>query len=104
MRTLTISNYEDIIAKAEIVLDRVTDFMTNFSLIEESLAAAVKASEKVRYLSASQGKSIETAVRNLTELGINPHKVSGNDRPNHLKKHLQQTLAAEESIDEQLEN
>ena len=103
-RQVTISNYEDIIAKAEIVLDRVTDFMTNFALIEESLAAAVKATEKVRYLSAPQGKSIETAVRNLTELGIKPHKVSGNDRPKHLKKHLQQSLAAEESIDEQLEN
>ncbi len=96
-RQVTISNYEDIIAKAEIVLDRVTDFMTNFALIEESLAAAVKATEKVRYLSAPQGKSIETAVRNLTELGIKPHKVSGNDRPKHLKKHLQQSLAAEDN-------
>lgn len=87
-RQVTISNYEDIIAKAETVLDRVTDFMTHFSAVEKSLQAATEATEKMRKLSAERGSSIAVAVHNLASLGVKPHKVSNNDRPKRLKEHL----------------
>ena len=87
-RQVTISNYEDIIAKAETVLDRVTDFMSHFSAVEKSLQAATEATEKMRKLSAERGSSIAVAVHNLASLGVKPHKVSNNDRPKRLKEHL----------------
>ena len=89
-RQVTISNYEDIIAKAETVLDRATDFMTNFSVIEKYLKGATQAVEKMRKLSADHGSSIYVAVRDLAALGIKPHKVTNNDRPKRLKEHLKQ--------------
>lgn len=99
-RQVTISNYEDIIARAEVVLDRVTDFMTNFVQIEDSLAAAVKATEEVRRLSAPSGKSIEVAVQKLVDLGVKPRKVSKNDRPKHLAKHLKRAnMELDDSVD-----
>ncbi|MBQ9138453.1 MAG: DNA recombination protein RmuC [Alistipes sp.] len=96
-RQTTIDNYEDIIAKAEIVLDRVVDFMAEFSTVESALAGAVAATERMRSLSATNGKSIEVAVRNLTALGIKPHKVTKKDRPALLKSILQKANLAEES-------
>lgn len=96
-RQTTISNYEDIIAKAEIVLDRVVDFMSEFSDMESALQHAVEAAERMRYLSGSRDKSIEVAVRNLTALGIKPHKVQKKDRPAQLKSLMQRANLLDES-------
>ena len=95
-RQVTIDNYGDIIAKAEVVLDRVVDFMSEFSCVESSLAEAVKAAEKMRDLSSSRGHSIEVAVRNLNALGVKPHKVNKKDRPAQLKAMLQKANIAED--------
>ncbi|MBQ2419548.1 MAG: DNA recombination protein RmuC [Alistipes sp.] len=98
-RQVTISNYEDIIAKAETVLDRVTDFMSHFSAVEKSLQAATEATEKMRKLSAERGSSIAVAVHNLASLGVKPHKVSNNDRPKRLKEHLK-NIATDDTAEE----
>lgn len=98
-RQVTISNYEDIIAKAETVLDRVTDFMTHFSAVEKSLQAATEATEKMRKLSAERGSSIAVAVHNLASLGVKPHKVSNNDRPKRLKEHLK-NITTDDTVEE----
>ncbi len=88
-RQVTIDNHEDIIKKAEMVLDRVIDFMAEFGNVEAALANAVNAAKEMRRLSDNQGHSIEVAVRNLTELGIKPNKVNKKDRPAQLKTIMQ---------------
>lgn len=100
-RQATISNYEEIISKAELVLDRVVDFMSDFSTIENSLAEAVEAAENMRRLSYEHGASIYVAVRDLAALGIKPHKVKKKDRPKQLKEHLKH-LIADDEVTEQL--
>ena len=99
-RQKAVTSHEDIILKAEIVLDRVVDFMSNFALIEESLDKAVKATAEVRRLSATSGKSIEVAVQKLVDLGVKPRKVSSNDRIKQLNKHLKRAnVALDDSVE-----
>ena len=88
-RQVTIDNHEDIIKKAETVLDRVIDFMAEFGNVETALANAVNAAREMRRLSDNQGHSIEVAVRNLSELGVKPNKVNKKDRPAQLKTIMQ---------------
>ncbi|MBQ7296894.1 MAG: DNA recombination protein RmuC [Alistipes sp.] len=88
-RQVTLDNHEDIIKKAEVVLDRVVDFMVEFGTVEKALADAVNAADKMRGLTSSQGHSIAVAVRNLTALGVKPNKVTKKDRPAQLKSILQ---------------
>ena len=96
-RQVTIDNHEDIIKRAEAVLDRVVDFMSEFCNVEEALTDAVKATEAMRTLSGSRGKSIEVAVHQLTKLGVKPNKVSKKDRPAQLKAMLQKANISEEN-------
>lgn len=99
-RQATLSNYEDIITKAELVLDRVTDFMTQFVEVEKHLSATSQAVGKMRQLSADRGMSIAVAVNNLAALGVKPHKVSGNDRPKRLKEYLKGVADEEPTLPE----
>ena len=85
-RQVAIDNHEEIIKRAELVLDRVVDFMANFDTVEEALAKAANAVADMRELSATRGHSIDVAVRNLAQLGIKPHKVKGKNRPADLAK------------------
>ena len=88
-RQVTIDNYQSIISKAEMVMDRVTDFMTEFVTMETKLAEATSAAEKMRQLAGNSDRSIGVAVRNLVKLGVKPTKTQKKDRPNQLKSHLQ---------------
>ena len=89
-RQVTIDNYQSIISKAEMVMDRVTDFMTEFATMEAKLAEATGAAEKMRQLAGNSDRSIGVAVRNLAKLGVKPTKTQKKDRPNQLKSYLQQ--------------
>ena len=85
-RQVAIDNHEEIIKRAELVLDRVVDFMANFDTVEDALAKAAEAVAAMRELSATRGRSIDVAVRNLAQLGIKSHKVKGKNRPADLAK------------------
>jgi DNA recombination protein RmuC len=83
-RQVAIDNHEEIIKRAELVLDRVIDFMTNFDTVESSINEAKKAISDMRDLAATRGHSIEVAVRNLAELGVKPTKTQKKNRPQQL--------------------
>lgn len=85
-RQVAIDNHEEIIKRAELVLDRVIDFMTNFDTVESSINEAKKAISDMRDLAATRGHSIEVAVRNLAELGVKPTKTQKKKRPEQLAK------------------
>ena len=85
-RQVAIDNHEEIIKRAELVLDRVIDFMTNFDTVESSINEAKKAISDMRDLAATRGHSIEVAVRNLAQLGVKPTKVQKKKRPEQLAK------------------
>ena len=84
----TIKNHEEIISKASTVLDRVIDFMGSFEGVENALSTAVAEVQTMRRLSSSQGHSIAVAVRNLSDLGVQPSKTKDNKRQTQLKKML----------------
>lgn len=85
-RQVAIDNHEEIIKRAELVLDRVIDFMTNFDTVESSINEAKKAISDMRDLAATRGHSIEVAVRNLAQLGVKPTKTQKKKRTEQLAK------------------
>lgn len=88
-RQVTIENHEEIIHRAEMVLDRVVDFMQEFQSVQTAINGAAEAAKRMGDLSSPSGHSIVKAVKNLSDLGVKPNKVSKKDRPAQLKKILQ---------------
>ena len=88
-RQVTIENHEEILRRAETVLDRVVDFMVEFESVETAISGATEAVKRMRDLSSPGGHSIAKAVKNLSDLGVKPNKVTKKDRPAQLKKILQ---------------
>ncbi|MBQ7855954.1 MAG: DNA recombination protein RmuC [Alistipes sp.] len=86
----TIDNHDEIVRRAEVLLDRVTDFVSGFDEIGNSLGKAVAAFETTKKKGLGPGQTISVAVRDLLKLGVKP---SGGraDRRKKLQRHLVET-------------
>lgn len=84
----TIDNHDEIVRRAEVLLDRVTDFLTGFDEIGASLDKAVKSFEATKKKGVGSGQTISVAVRDLLKLGVKPNNARNNDRRKRLQKHL----------------
>lgn len=96
VRQKSIDNHEEIVAKAEMVLSRVVDFMQEFMDAEKSLKKAVEAVDRMNMLSSDKGHSIAVAVRELVKLGPKPAKTQGKDRQAQLGSMLRAANLVEE--------
>ena len=68
----TIDNHDEIVRRAEVLLDRVTDFLSGFDEIGNNLAKAAAAFEMTKKKGAGSGQTIYVAVRDLLKLGVKP--------------------------------
>ena len=68
----TIDNHDEIVRRAEVLLDRVTDFLSGFDEIGNNLAKAAAAFEMTKKKGTGSGQTIYVAVRDLLKLGVKP--------------------------------
>ena len=85
-----IDNQGAIVAQAQVILDRVTDFVGFFDNIGTALNSAVEAFENTKKKGIGSGQTISVAVRDMLKLGPK----AGADRQKKLKAHL-----AKEGVD-----
>lgn len=82
-----VENQQDMMKAANTIIDRVQLFYERFARVDEMLNKTQEAFKEMKNISASSGKSIEVAARNLLKFGAqeNPkrkHRINGNGNEN----------------------
>ena len=82
-----VENQQDMMKAANTIIDRVQLFYERFARVDEMLNKTQEAFKEMKNISASSGKTIEVAARNLLKFGAqeNPkrkHRINGNDNGN----------------------
>ena len=82
-----VENQQDMMKAANTIIDRVQLFYERFARVDEMLNKTQEAFKEMKNISASSGKTIEVAARNLLKFGAqeNPkrkHRINGNGNGN----------------------